>query len=92
MNNVFLTGHLVCSDQEQVGVVAQHLPLHIKLTRAEPGCISFEVNPTQDPLIWQVNEQFQDSNSFRAHQRRVAESEWGRVSAHVDRHYEIDGF
>lgn len=91
MSNVFLTGQLVCSDKEQVAVVAQHLPLHIKLTRAEPGCLSFEVNPTQNPLIWQVDEQFQDGDSFRAHQQRVAESEWGRATAHIDRRYEIEG-
>jgi|SRR6478672_13810863 len=64
MSNVFLTGQLVCSDQKQVTVVAQHLPLHIKLTRAEQGCLSFEVKPTQNPLVWQVDEQFQDAASF----------------------------
>ncbi|MET3176830.1 UNVERIFIED_ORG: quinol monooxygenase YgiN [Arthrobacter sp. UYCu721] len=91
MTNVFLSGQLVCNDQEQVAVVAQHLPLHIELTRAEHGCLSFEVNLTQNPLIWQVDEQFQDAASFRAHQQRVAESEWGRATANIDRHYEIKG-
>jgi quinol monooxygenase YgiN len=91
MTNVFLTGQLVCSDQEQKAVVEQHLALHIALTRSEPGCISFEVSPTQDPLIWQVDEQFQDAESFRAHQQRVAESEWGMATANIDRHYEING-
>jgi len=91
MSNVFLTGQLVCSTQEQATVVAQHLLLHIKLTRAEQGCLSFEVKPTQNPLIWQVDEQFQDAASFRAHQRRVAESEWGRATAGIGRHYEVEG-
>ncbi|WP_346958006.1 antibiotic biosynthesis monooxygenase [uncultured Arthrobacter sp.] len=91
MSNVFLTGQLVCSDHEQATMVAQHLPLHIKLTRAEQGCLSFEVKPTQNPLIWQVDEQFQDAASFRAHQKRVAESEWGRATAGIARHYEIEG-
>ena len=91
MSKVFLTGRLVCSGQEQVAVVTQHLPLHIKLTRAEPGCLSFEVTPTQNPLIWQVEEQFQDGDSFHAHQQRVAGSEWGRATASIDRHYEIEG-
>ncbi|MEV7606084.1 antibiotic biosynthesis monooxygenase [Paenarthrobacter sp. NPDC089322] len=91
MSNVFLSGQLLCSDQEQVAVVAQHLPLHINLTRAEPGCLSFEVNPTQNPLIWQVDEQFKDAAAFRAHQQRVAESEWGRATADIERRYEIEG-
>ncbi|MBN9128089.1 MAG: antibiotic biosynthesis monooxygenase [Paenarthrobacter ureafaciens] len=91
MSNVFLTGHLVCRDQEQVAVVVQHLPLHTKLTRAEPGCLSFEVNPTQNPLIWQVDERFQDAASFHAHQQRAAVSEWGRATANLERRYEING-
>ena len=91
MSNVILTGQLVCMNQEQVAVVVQHLPLHTQLTRAEPGCLSFEVNPTQNPLIWQVDEEFQDAASFRAHQQRVAESEWGRATAGIARHYEIEG-
>lgn len=91
MSNVFLTGTLVCSDQEQVAVVNRYLPLHIKLTRAEPGCLFFDVNPTEDPLIWRVDERFQDGDSFRAHQQRVAGSEWGKATANIDRDYEIEG-
>jgi quinol monooxygenase YgiN len=91
MSNVILTGQLVCRDQEQVAVVVQHLLLHTQLTRAEPGCLSFEVNPTQNPLIWQVDEKFQDAASFRAHQQRVAESEWGRATANIERRYEVEG-
>jgi quinol monooxygenase YgiN len=91
MSNVILTGQLVCMNQEQVAVVVQHLTLHTQLTRAEPGCLSFEVNPTQNPLIWQVDEEFQDAASFRAHQQRVAESEWGRATANIERRYEVKG-
>lgn len=71
--------------------MAQHLPLHIELTRAEQGCLSFEVNLTQNPLVWQVDEQFQDALSFRAHQQRVAASEWGRATAGIERRYGITG-
>jgi quinol monooxygenase YgiN len=81
MGIVFLTGYLVCSDHDQVEVVAQHLPLHVELTRAEDGCISFQVNLTQNPLVWQVDEQLPDSASFRSHQQRVAVSEWDRATA-----------
>lgn len=91
MNNVFLSGQLVCRDQNQATVVAQHLPLHIELTRAEQGCLSFEVILTQNPLVWQVEEQFQDAASFRAHQQRVADSDWGRATAGIERRYEIRG-
>ena len=91
MNTVHLTGQLVCEDLNQVAIVAQHLPLHIELTRAEQGCLSFEVNPTQNPLVWQVDEQFQDAASFQVHQQRVAASEWGRTTAGIERRYEFRG-
>jgi quinol monooxygenase YgiN len=91
MNPVSLTGQLVCKDSHEVSIVAQHLPLHIELTRGERGCLSFEVSPTEDPLIWQVDEQFQDAASFRAHQQRVAVSAWGEATAAITRRYEITG-
>lgn len=91
MNHVFLTGELICGNQDQAAVVAQHLPLHIESTRAEQGCISFEVTLTDDPLVWQVDEQFLDAASFEAHQQRVASSAWGKATAGIERRYEIRG-
>jgi len=90
MSSVRLTGQLVCDSLGQARVVEENLPLHTQLTRAEPGCVSFEVTQTHDPLVWQVDELFQDAESFSAHQRRVADSEWGRATAGIERRYEID--
>ncbi|MDP3196502.1 hypothetical protein [Tabrizicola sp.] len=42
---VRLTGHLVCAFQEDVETLRTHLPEHVRLTRAEPGCLSFAVDP-----------------------------------------------
>lgn len=91
MKNVTLTGQLICRDKEEVAVVAQHLPLHIELTRAEEGCISFEVQPTPRSGEWQVEEKFRDADAFRDHQKRVTESEWGRVTAGMERRYTVEG-
>ncbi|WP_247041425.1 putative quinol monooxygenase [Arthrobacter rhizosphaerae] len=91
MNNVFLTGQLICRDKEEVAIVVQHLPLHIELTLAEEGCVSFEVRPTRRPGEWQVEEKFRDADAFRAHQKRVTESEWGRVTAGMKRSYTVEG-
>lgn len=91
MNNVFLTGQLICRDKDEVAIVVQHLPLHMELTRAEEGCISFEVQPTQRSGEWQVEEKFQDADAFRAHQKRVAESQWGRMTAGIERRYTVEG-
>jgi quinol monooxygenase YgiN len=91
MVEVRLTGELRCADADEARLVAEHLPAHVALTRAEPGCLSFEVTPTADPLVWTVAERFADEHAFRAHQARVAASEWGRRTAGIERRYSVEG-
>ena len=91
VEQVRLTGVLVCASEVESAIVRQYLPEHIVLTRAEPGCVSFEVLPTADPMVWQVAEIFSSSHSFRAHQSRVAESEWGHSTAGIERRYTVEG-
>lgn len=84
-----LTGELVCRNAAEAAIVATHLPEHIELTRAEPGCLSFEVAATDDPLVWTVEEHFASEDAFAAHQTRVTGSDWGRSTADIERHYEV---
>lgn len=91
MDSVFLSGQLVCSDKDQVAIVTQHLPVHKHLTRAEEGCLSFEVRRVEDSLVWQVDEHFRDAAAFRAHQELVARSEWGAATAGIERRYTVKG-
>jgi len=88
---VRLSGVLVCGSEDETAIVAQHLPLHVSLTRAEAGCVSFDVHPTDDPMVWQVDEVFSTSNAFRAHQDRVAASVWGSATAGIERRYTVEG-
>lgn len=89
MPRIQLTGNLICANEEQAAVVSTHLPRHIELTRAEPGCIRFDVTPTGDALVWDVAELFATAEAFRAHQERVAASEWGTATAGIERKYSI---
>ena len=91
MVEVRLTGQLVCANGSEAALIKEHLPVHIALTRAEPGCLQFVVSPTDNPLVWQVEERFVDSPAFRSHQRRVAASVWGRATTGISRHYSING-
>lgn len=84
-----LTGELRCADEEQAARVRRHLPRHIELSRAEPGCLSFDVTVTGDPLVWRVEEAFVDEEAFARHQERVAASRWGRETQGIERRYEI---
>jgi quinol monooxygenase YgiN len=89
MGIVRLTGQLICAHAGDAAVVAAHISEHIRLSLAEPGCLSFSVTPTEDPLIWRVAESFADQAAFDAHQTRTRASDWYRQTAHITRSYDI---
>ena len=91
MGTVILEGRLLCKDAAEAEVVKKSLPKHIRLTKAEPGCISFSVTPTEDPWVWLVHEEFEDSGAFEAHQQRAAASKWGQATSGLQRIYKIKG-
>lgn len=86
---VRLSGFLQCLSKDDVELVRRHLPEHLRLTRAEPGCLSFEVSESDDSLIWQVEELFADRAAFDFHQQRTRASEWFRATSTIPRDYEI---
>ena len=88
---VRLTGLLQCADAAEAASVRAHLPEHVRLTRVEPGCLSFQITPTPDPLIWQVDEAFADRAAFEAHQARTRASAWGQATAAIRRDFQISG-
>lgn len=91
MDGVRLTGQLLCSTADDVRLVAEYLPEHVRLTRAEAGCRRFDVVLTGDGRTWQVDEEFEGPEAFRAHQARAAASDWGRATAHLQRRYAVEG-
>jgi len=63
---------------------------HIQLTRAEDGCVIFEVTQDSDNKHRSnVYEEFVDKPSFESHQQRVGQSAWGKITVNVERHYQI---
>ena len=86
---IHLSGRLICASHAQARAVMMGLPEHIRLTRAEAGCVSFDVTPTDDPLIWQVEERFTDRAAFDAHQTRMAGTDWAVQTAGVARDYRV---
>lgn len=88
---ISLSGRLICANATEADLVRQHLPEHLRLTRAEPGCLSFQVTATDDPLIWQVAESFTDKAAFEAHQSRTRASAWHAATAHIRRDYRLTG-
>ena len=91
VSEVHLKGRLVCRDEREAALVATPLPQHVELTRAEQGCGSFTVTPTEDRPVWRVEEVFGDAASFRRRQDRVRDSEWGTMTAGIERDYSLTG-
>ena len=88
---VTLTGQLRCASEEEAARVRAALDEHIRLTQAEPGCISFDVTPTDDPLVWAVSEEFTGPEAFEAHQARAGASDWAKATKGIARDYTIKG-
>jgi quinol monooxygenase YgiN len=49
--------------------------------------VAFEVRPTEDPLVWALDEEFADRAAFEAHQARTGASDWARETAGITRDY-----
>ncbi|WP_440056969.1 putative quinol monooxygenase (plasmid) [Pseudoalteromonas sp. T1lg65] len=89
MSKVTLKGFILVpvSDLE---IVKRELLNHTRLTLEEPGCITFSVTESsENPLRFDVYEEFKDKHAFEYHQKRVKASNWGKVTVNVARHYEI---
>ena len=84
-----LSGHIDVP-ADRLEAVAAALPDHIRLTRAEPGCLSFQVTPdSSHPGRFQVDELFTDRAAFDAHQARAGATHWARITAGIPRHYVV---
>lgn len=89
---VALSGRLICADLDQLKIVLDHVPAHIAASRAEPGCLFFDIAQTDDPLVWQVEELYTDEAALTAHKARTIASLWAEKSAALTRDiHRIDG-
>jgi quinol monooxygenase YgiN len=90
LSKVTLKGYILVPDAD-LPAVRNELARHIAMTREEAGCLVFEVSQDEDNRNrFNVYEEFRDRSAFRFHQARVSGSEWGRITASVERHYRIE--
>lgn len=83
-------GHLRCMTTDEADAVSAHVAEHIALSRAEPGCLSFHIAATDDPMVWALDETFRDRPSFDAHQARTRDSAWFAATRSVLRDLRIE--
>ena len=84
---IALHGRLICADMGQLMTALARLPDHVAASRAEPGCLRFDIAQSDDPLVWTLSEVFVDAAAFAAHQARTADSPWGRDSRAMTRDF-----
>ena len=87
MGVIRLTGTLTCPPDEAT-TVREAVQEHIRLTRAEPGCLAFDVTEVA-PGVFNVAERFTDGAAFDAHQTRTRASDWWRISRHLPRDFTV---
>ena len=82
---VALSGHITCADMGQLMALLAHVQSHASASRAEPGCLYFEIAQTDDPLVWQVEELFRDRAALAAHRARTRQSAWWAATSGIAR-------
>ena len=88
MAKVTLKGYILVPEKD-LQAVRRELN-HRCLTLEESGCISFTVTESvENPLRFDVFEEFVDLQAFDFHQARVRASRWAQVTVDVTRHYEV---
>lgn len=80
-----VSGRLICQDMGQMLLAMELLPEHVTLSRAEPGCLRFDLRQESDPLVWQLDKLFANDDALATHQARNASSRWGQDSAQITR-------
>lgn len=85
-----LRGHLRCLTPDEAAAVRAHRAEHIRLTLAEPACLSFEIADTDDPLTFEVMEAFRDRAGFEAHQARTRDSAWFAATRSILRDFRVE--
>jgi quinol monooxygenase YgiN len=85
-----VTGRLICATEGEAGIVRAMLPEHIRLSRAELGCLTFDVSPYADPLVWVLDESFLYRSAFEVHQARTRASAWFTATRQLKRNFRVE--
>ncbi len=87
MSKVLLTGTMTCAPSE-VDDVLSVMADHIRKSRAEAGCMQFELWQDElTPTAFHVSEVFLSEAAFAKHQERTQGSDWWRITRHMSRDF-----
>lgn len=75
---------------DERAAVLTHMADHIRLSRAEPACLAFDITETDDPMVFEVMEAFRDRAGFDAHQARTRDSAWFTATRGILRDFRVE--
>ena len=82
---ILSSGSNTC-EADDLELVRTYVPDHIRLTMAEPGCVRFSIEASdEDPCKFIVSEEFIDRSAFDAHTARTRQSAWWEKTQHIPR-------
>lgn len=86
---VKISGTLTASGAD-IEIARRLIPEHVALSRAEPGCLKFNLEEAPDtPGLWVLDEEFADQSAFDFHQQRTRASQWGQASTNMVRDFTV---
>ena len=89
MARISLSGTMSCG-ADDISVVLAALPDHIRLSRAETGCLSFDISQdAANPGVFHVSESFVDQAAYEAHQDRTRASAWWQATQAFPRNFTV---
>jgi quinol monooxygenase YgiN len=87
---VTLTGFLVCRSLEEADRVSELLPEHIRTTRAERGCVRYEVwRSRADPVRYAFHGVFTNRATYGEHLARSEATLYGTCTRHIPRDFRL---
>ena len=89
--NIHINGTIAC-DPDDLELLLTALPGHLALSRAEPGCLAFDIRVSgADPCVFVVTERFADRAAFDTHTARTRASSWWAKTRHIPRKITMSG-
>ncbi len=83
--NIVISGTITC-EPDDLEMLAKEVKGHIALTRAEAGCISFDITQSAPGACeFVISERFTDRAAFDAHTTRTRASDWWTKTQHIPR-------
>lgn len=84
-----LAGHVI-APEANLEAILQELPGHRDATRAEPGCLRFDVfQDLEDKCKLHVFEVFKSEKDFRLHKKRMQGTAWVKASQNLEKFYTV---